>query len=124
MATVSLQTNLGRLRRERGLNQQQLADLAGVSKRSVAAYEVGEAEASLELLVRLADALEVALDDLVGRPTPAPRVEVNGIRYERAAEAAIQEAEAAAREADSLRPGEPPEDRGENGGGAPPTRPS
>ena len=47
-------------REQAGLTQQQLADLTGVSKRTIASYETGGASARSSTLLRLAKALNVS----------------------------------------------------------------
>jgi transcriptional regulator with XRE-family HTH domain len=79
---VSFQTNLRPIREREGFGTQKaLAAASGVSLKSIADYERGQAEPTLSKLLRLADALACGLDELVGRPTPAPRVIVDGVRY-------------------------------------------
>lgn len=51
--------NVRRLRKARGLTQEQLAHEAGVAMRYVAGVERAEENPSLRFLVKLADALEV-----------------------------------------------------------------
>lgn len=58
---------LRRLRLDAHLSQSALAERAGISKRSIAAYESEEAQPSVSAAMRLADALCVSLDELVGR---------------------------------------------------------
>ena len=58
---------LFQLRRERGLNQEQLAEQIGVSRQAVSKWETGEASPDLPNLLALADALDVSLDVLCGR---------------------------------------------------------
>ena len=58
---------LGQLRRERGMNQEQLAEQIGVSRQAVSKWETGEASPDLPNLLALADALDVSLDILCGR---------------------------------------------------------
>lgn len=58
------------LRTQRGLTQQQLAQLLGLSKSSVNMYERGEREPGLETLAAMADLFEVDLDELTGRAAP------------------------------------------------------
>lgn len=55
------------LREEARLTRDDLAEMAGISKRSIAAYELGQAHPTLPLAIRLADALGVSLDALAGR---------------------------------------------------------
>lgn len=51
--------NVRRLRKARGLTQEQLAHEAGVAMRYVAGVERAEENPSLRFLVKIADALEV-----------------------------------------------------------------
>lgn len=60
--TIAL--NLARLRAERGLTQRQLAEAAGLSWSQISRYESGAVMPRLGSLVRLADALGVAVEDL------------------------------------------------------------
>ena len=55
------------LRKERGLNQDQLAELASLNRVTVAKYESGKVEPGAQALSRIADALEVSTDVLLGR---------------------------------------------------------
>lgn len=54
-------------RMKRKLTQQSLADAIDVSLRAYQKYEQGTREPSLDLLVKLADVLEVPTDYLLGR---------------------------------------------------------
>lgn len=60
------------LRRERGLNQDQLAELAALNRVTVAKYESGRVEPGAQALARIADALEVSTDVLLGRAEEPP----------------------------------------------------
>jgi len=60
--------NVRQLRAERGLNQQQLAEASGVSRRMIVAIEGGEANVSLSVLDRLAAALGVRFTRVVRDP--------------------------------------------------------
>jgi transcriptional regulator with XRE-family HTH domain len=53
------------LREKAGLSQQGLADAAGVAKITVQRVENAKSSASLDLLVTLADALDISLKKLV-----------------------------------------------------------
>jgi len=53
------------LRKERGLTQQQLADLIGKSKTAISNYESGRIEPSLEELVNLSRVLNCSIDYLL-----------------------------------------------------------
>lgn len=57
--------NLARLRKQRKLTQQQLADLLDVQQRLIGRWETGEGKPQFDYLVKLADVLEVNIDDLI-----------------------------------------------------------
>lgn len=60
----TLASNILRLRRDRGMSQQALADRIGISRVQLNRIENGRASPSAELLFSLADALSVATDSL------------------------------------------------------------
>ena len=59
---------LRRLRGQRGITLTALADATGISKSTLSRLENGQRKATLELLLPLASAYHVPLDDLVGAP--------------------------------------------------------
>jgi transcriptional regulator with XRE-family HTH domain len=64
---------LARLRKERGWTQVELAERIGITQRLVSDYEVGRLRLNADIVVRLAEALEVATDELLrpnGRKAP------------------------------------------------------
>lgn len=56
---------LKRLRQERSLSQQELADLIGVHVRQISKYEMGTSLPTLERIRRMAEVLDVSADELV-----------------------------------------------------------
>ena len=58
---------LRKARMARSFTQQRLADAVGLALRSYQCYEQGTREPSLDMLVSLADALQVPTDYLLGR---------------------------------------------------------
>lgn len=58
---------LSELRKAKKFSQEELAKLAGVHTNVLGRYERGEAKPSIEIAVKLAEALEVSLDFLVGK---------------------------------------------------------
>jgi len=66
----SLSVTITRLRKERGLTQEQLGQLVGVSAQAVSKWEKGGAP-DVELLPLLADRLGVSIDTLFGRADPS-----------------------------------------------------
>jgi transcriptional regulator with XRE-family HTH domain len=59
------------LREAKGWNQSELADKSGVSRVMIGKYERGEAVPSIDAAKKIADALDVTLDYLVGVGTNA-----------------------------------------------------
>lgn len=57
--------NLKRLRQEKGLTQQKLADLLGISRSAIGMYERGEREPDFETSELIADFFNVRLDELI-----------------------------------------------------------
>lgn len=58
---------IAEFRRARGLNQDELAELAMLSRISIARYETGKIEPGAKALGRIAEALEISTDVLLGR---------------------------------------------------------
>ena len=58
---------IAEIRLARGLNQDELAELSTLSRISIARYETGKIEPGAKALGRIADALEVSTDVLLGR---------------------------------------------------------
>ena len=63
-----LGTNVRKLREARGLTQQQMAKRAGVPRPTWANLESGQANPTLAVLARVADALQVRLEELIEPP--------------------------------------------------------
>ncbi len=57
--------NVRRLRRLKGLKQSELAELVGVEDKTISRIEVGGNYPSMDLLVRMADALDSELTEFV-----------------------------------------------------------
>lgn len=60
--------NLSNLRKNRGLSQLQVANLAGITRASVALLESGSANPTLEILLKVCRALRVSLDEFISPP--------------------------------------------------------
>lgn len=58
---------LKQLRSENHLTQAQLAEILGIAKTTLAAYEQGKSEPNIELLIKLADYFCVTVDYLIGK---------------------------------------------------------
>ena len=60
-------TKLAEIRKAKGLTQRRLAYLSGVHRVSIARYEAGVVSPTAKALEKLAKALEVPIDAIVGR---------------------------------------------------------
>ena len=58
---------LREMRMKRNFTQQKLSDTLGIAIRSYQCYETGTRTPNYELLVKIADVLDVSLDYLLGR---------------------------------------------------------
>ena len=61
----NLPANLKWFRENEGLTQQQLADVTEIHQRSIASYETGRANPSIDRLITLAQHFGVKIDELV-----------------------------------------------------------
>jgi transcriptional regulator with XRE-family HTH domain len=62
-----LANRLTRFRKEKKLTQEALAKIVGVSRPTMVNYENGKRKPDYEILQRIADALDVSIDMLLGR---------------------------------------------------------
>jgi AbrB family looped-hinge helix DNA binding protein len=60
--------NIQKLRKQKNLTQEALADLIGVARQTIAKWETEESAPDLEMSGKLAAVLNVTLDDLVNAP--------------------------------------------------------
>jgi transcriptional regulator with XRE-family HTH domain len=70
---ANLARNIRQLREARHLTQAQVATAAGVPRPTLANLETGEANPTLSVLTRVAGALQVSLEELVGPPRATGR---------------------------------------------------
>jgi transcriptional regulator with XRE-family HTH domain len=64
---MSFGKRLMEVRKKKGLSQEDLATLIGTKGPAIGRYERGAANPTIEVAIRLADALDVSLDYLVGK---------------------------------------------------------
>ena len=64
---MQFKDNLYRIRKEKGLSQERLAEEIGVSRQAVSRWETGDAQPELSKLISLAEVLQVSLDEICGR---------------------------------------------------------
>ncbi|HEX4355789.1 MAG TPA: XRE family transcriptional regulator [Polyangiales bacterium] len=72
-ASFHLAANIRTLRETRGLTQQQMAKLTGVPRATLANLESGGSNPTLSVLVRVAAALQIRIEELIGPPKAAAR---------------------------------------------------
>lgn len=63
----TLRVNLRKFRKLRGLTQVQMGARSGLRAASISHFETGQRTPTLETLIKLADALDVNVDALLGR---------------------------------------------------------
>lgn len=63
---LSLAANISRLRKERGMTQEQLAEVLGVTFAAVSKWERGAATPELTLIAEMCDLFGISLDSMVG----------------------------------------------------------
>lgn len=71
---ANLADNVKRLRESRGLSQQRGAEISGIPRPTWASLESGAANPTLAVLSRVAAALQVSLEELVGAPRTAAKL--------------------------------------------------
>jgi transcriptional regulator with XRE-family HTH domain len=72
--SANLAENIRRIRERRGLTQQELSDLSGVPRPTIANLESGAANPTLSVLLRVADSLSATVEDLVRATAPRSTV--------------------------------------------------
>ncbi len=70
----TLSANIRQLRRARGLTQEQLAKASGVPRATWAHLESGSANPTLAILIRVAAALQVSIEELISAPRATARL--------------------------------------------------
>ncbi len=68
-----LGANLRRIRRARGLTQEELAEISGLSNRYIGRIERGDANPTLDVMMRLAASVNVGLSELLSPITTPDR---------------------------------------------------
>ena len=72
-------TRLRLARQVRGLSQQHLAGMAGVTRQAVSAVESGHSDPSLRVALALSDALGMTVEELFGPGDPADPVQARPV---------------------------------------------
>ena len=81
-ALAQVGPRLRRVRAQRGATLTAVAEATGISKSTLSRLETGQRRPTLELLLTLAHAYQVPLDDLVGAPEVGdPRIRLRPVRH-------------------------------------------
>ena len=64
--------NMRAIRKEKGLTMKELGKLVGVSESTISLYENGKHDPDLLTMTRIADVLDVTVDELLGRNEKQP----------------------------------------------------
>lgn len=81
--SVNLSRNIRYLRESRGLSQQNLATLSGVPRPTCTNLESGSSNPTLQVLIKIATALQVSLEELIGPPRASVQFYAAGERARR-----------------------------------------
>lgn len=79
---MGVSNNIKRFRKAKGLYQKQLADKVGTSSQVISNWERGYTKPNDEDLIRLADALECSVDELLGRTPKEPSDDFEAFMFE------------------------------------------
>jgi len=74
------------LRQEKGIKQEELAQMLNISRKTISAYETGRANPQMDTIQKVAKIFGVTVDFLLGNtdspvPVPTPHVEKFDVRY-------------------------------------------
>jgi transcriptional regulator with XRE-family HTH domain len=76
-------TRIAHIRKERGLSQEALAEVIGISRKQVVDYETGRIHLNDEMIVRFAVMLNVSADELLGLKPPKKSLDEPTLRLTR-----------------------------------------
>ncbi len=85
MSPLNFSSNISRLRHEKNITQEQLAEFVGITKASVSKWETGQSLPDVLLLPRLAAFFDVTIDELLGYEPQLSREQIQRIYRELAA---------------------------------------
>ena len=87
-----LAENIKYLREQAGMTQQEFAEKLGISRSALSLYEIGEREAELSKIIRIAELFKVSLDELILRKLKPPvSMYISNIKYLRKQHGLTQE---------------------------------
>lgn len=77
--TIKIAENLQMLRKEKGITQEQLADIFGITNQSISKWELGLSCPDITMLPKIAEFFSVTIDELIGYK---PVTSINNIYIE------------------------------------------
>ncbi len=86
MNQINLSENIIRLRKQRKMTQEEIADHLGVTKASVSKWENGLSLPDILLLPQIASLFDVSVDELIGYMPQLSKEQIQKIYSEKAAE--------------------------------------
>lgn len=85
MSPLNFSSNISRLRHEKNITQEQLADFIGITKASVSKWETGQSLPDVLLLPKLAVFFDVTIDELLGYEPQLSKEQIQRLYRELAA---------------------------------------
>lgn len=76
-----MMNNLQKMRKEKGLSQEQLAEMLGVSRQAISKWESGNSYPEIEKLIQLSEIFNTTLDNLIKGENPDIQVTQHGVTY-------------------------------------------
>ncbi len=64
---MNIGENLKKIRKDKGITQEKLSSLTKISITSIQRYELGKRQPTVEIINKIADALEISVYDLIGK---------------------------------------------------------
>jgi transcriptional regulator with XRE-family HTH domain len=90
--SANLANNMRTLRESRGVTQAQISKLAGLPRPTWANLESGAANPTLQILVKVATALQVSVEELIGAPRATAKLyRANELRWRKRGEVTVRQ---------------------------------
>lgn len=102
MSFLNLSQNLTRLRKEKKITQEELAEFVGVTKASVSKWETGETTPDIQILPVLAAFFDVSVDELLGYEAQLTKKQIQYLYHDLAKKFAEREFAEAWKESQEL----------------------
>lgn len=102
MSFLNLSQNLTRLRKEKKITQEELAEFVGVTKASVSKWETGATTPDIQILPVLAAFFDVSVDELLGYEAQLTKKQIQYLYHDLAKKFAEREFAEAWKESQEL----------------------